>query len=298
MSKKLILFIPVLALGFFLTLAVLVAGCSSRPESDTSQRDNPVKKELTKIFDSLDIEDEGSREELALRVDELSGQSQGEQKDSEEFHRIIDLIITLLTDKDLFKRAEAAKILGNLRNDVATMPLVVSLLHDPIFYVRECSAQALGMIGSERATVYLIKAISKDESRAVINHSINSLGFIRDSRALDTLIYILTGNEGEKSEGPYFPFKGEKINTLEDYDQVALSNVAIALGRIKDQEATPALLQALAHRSYGVRISAAQALSLIRDPDSLEPLQERLEVETSKTVKAAIKNAIYNIEAF
>jgi HEAT repeat protein len=296
MPKKLILFIPALSLGFFLSLAVLMAGCSSQPENDDFQMDNPMRDDLIEIFDSLNVEDKDSREGLAPKLDELSCKHQGDGEDNEELRSIIELIKTLLTDKSLFQRARAADILGNLHNDFAVRPLIVSLLHDPHFYVRESSAQALGKLRNERATRHLIKAICRDSSREVINHSVNSLGYIRDTRALDTLIYVLTGNKPVKGKNPFFPFKGKKCNTTEDFNLIALSNAAIALGRIKDPEATPALVQALNHRIYLIRISAAQALSLIRDPESLEPLQERLEVETSESVKASIKNAIYLIE--
>ncbi len=303
MLKKTILFLSVFTITFFLSTDSSFVGDSSFLFGQTIDKvsgpgDNSLKQGLKEVFDSLDIEDRGSRKDLALGLGRFSEQFHGNQKDHDEFHRIIELIITLLTDKDLFKRARAAKILGNLRNGIAVMPLVVSLRHDPHFYVRESSAQALGKIRSSKATLHLIKAICRDKTKEVLNHAINSLGSIRDSRALDTLIYILTGNEPGKDNHPFFPFKGNKCNTLEDFNLIVLSNAAIALGRIQDREATPALVQALNHKSYLIRISAAQALSLVRDPDSLGPLQERLEVETSKMVKSAIKNAIYQIEAF
>ncbi len=301
MSKKTILFLSVFTLIFFLNPDFsLVSRSFSLPEQALEKiggpDDNGLRERLTEIFDSLDIENERSRSGLADRLDQLYGQFLKDREDLEEFRRIIRLIITLLTDKDLFERAKAAAILGNLRSDFAVMPLIVSLLHDPHFYVRESSAQALGKLRNTKATQHLIKAICRDSSKEVINHSINSLGFIRDTRALDTLIYVLTGNEPVKSNYIFFPFKDKKCNTTEDFNLISLSNAAIALGRIKDQEATPALVQALNHRIYLIRLSAAQALSLIKDPDSLEPLQERLEVETSDSVKAAIENAIYQIE--
>ncbi|UCD83913.1 MAG: HEAT repeat domain-containing protein [Deltaproteobacteria bacterium] len=290
MLKKIVLFLSTFVLILFLgTDSSFIV---------TAQNNDSIEEQLDQILDSVDVEDENSLEKLVQDLEELSEQITGEGEEQDELRRIIGLIITLLTDPDLFKRAKVADILGNLRNDLATMPLVVSLRHDPHFYVRESSAQALGKVRSTKATLHLIKVICRDRSKEVINHSINSLGFIRDTRALDTLIYILTGNEPGKGKHPYFPFKGDKCNSFEDFNLIALSNAVLALGRIQDIEATPALVQSLNHKSYLIRISSAQALSLVRNTDSLGPLQERLEVETSVLVKSAIKNAIYNIEAY
>lgn len=306
MFKKIILFLLVFILTFFLSTNSSFIGSSSflfgkSPDktdkpSDSSkppEKDNDLNEMLEDMYDSLDVEGEGVLEDLANKLNQFSEQIPGDREDLEELRRIIWLKIILLTDKDLFQRARAATILGSFHNEIAVMALVISLRHDFHFYVRESSAKALGEIGSRKATLHIIKAICRDEAKEVINHAINSLGFIRDIRALDTLIYILTGNEPGKGKHPHFPFKGNKCNALDYYDLIALSNAAIALGRIQDKGATPALVQALNHKSYIIRLSAAQALSLIRDPDSLGPLEERLEVETNMMVKSAIENAIF-----
>jgi epoxyqueuosine reductase len=74
-----------------------------------------------------------------------------------------------------------------------------------------------------------------------------------------------------------------------------LRNVAVALGNLKSGEALPALTRALDDEEPLVRGHAAWALGRIGSPSALEPLQDRLQVESDTETRDEIAAAIANL---
>jgi hypothetical protein len=317
MSKKLILFTSVLALGVFFSLAIPVAGRFSRPEeglfseegdsfdfSDALPRDNPMRERLTEIFDSWDTEDERSREGFAERLNQFSGQFLRDREDFGELRRIIRLIVTLLTDRDPRSREEAAVILGNSNRRIVVGPLIAALLHDRSQPVRQKAATSLGNLGSLAAPAIpiLIHAVKKDEEQYVQRASVQALGLIETRHPkkwqIDFLIDVLDKYTGENHSYPkrWWSHRWPKRAKKKTYEVPVRSNAALSLGRLGATEAVPALLRALSDSDQMVQLASLYALALIRDPDSIEPLEEMLIEEEDPRARFALKWTIEEIK--
>lgn len=95
------------------------------------------------------------------------------------------------------------------------------------------------------------------------------LGERRDRRAVEPLISVI-----ERSK-----------------DLGVLEEATVALGKIGDPRALPALQNLLAHSYVSVRERAAWALGRIGHPDAIPALQQAL-TDTSQAVRSAVKSAL------
>jgi len=103
--------------------------------------------------------------------------------------QFVDIIITMLRDEDTEVRADAAFMLGKLRDKEAIKPLR-SLLFDKRSIVRAQAAAALCSIGGPEAIKQLINA-SKDAAISVRENAAFALGETGDSIAVQPLISLL-----------------------------------------------------------------------------------------------------------
>jgi len=148
-------------------------------------------------------------------------------------------------------REEAAKALGQIRDERVVEPLIEAL-KDEAKTVRNRAAQSLGRIGDGRAVEPLIEALN-DEEWMVKRDALWALGMIGDERAVEPL-----------------------INILQDKSVDGRSGAVGALGKIGDERAIEPLIEALQDTIIHVRQCAAQALGEFGDERAVEPLIEVL----------------------
>ncbi len=168
------------------------------------------------------------------------------------------LLTPLLDDKDEFVRQEVAYAVGRTGSRSGVGPLAERLLRDKKPGVRGAAAVALGQIGSEAAVPYLSMVLSpetplpmdvkmkgpkrKEENVFVLRAAARSLGQIASRDGLAALVAVL---------------RNEK--TADDIRREA----AIALGRIGDRSAVPALQGILTAQDPHLSQAAYDALRKI-----------------------------------
>lgn len=149
----------------------------------------------------------------------------------------------------------------------------VKALKDEDEDVREAAVKALGEIGSdaEEAVPALIEAVDDDY---LAWEAVNALGRIGGESALRALSEAL----------------------LSDEDMGVRMRAAMALRRIGDRDAVPALIKALADEDEYVRVSAAAALGEIGDQTASPALEVALG-DVSDIVRQAATRALKSINA-
>jgi len=165
----------------------------------------------------------------------------------------VDKYISDLQDQNRSIRDEAAKALGELKDDRAVEPLISVLTEDDDNDVRGSAAISLGMINDTRALEPLIEALQDQES-VVRSSAANGLGWLGDARAAEAL-----------------------IKALKDKSFEVRGLAAMSLGIIRDQQATEPLIEALQDARPEVRINAAVALGDIGDKRAIDPLVSALD---------------------
>src|SRR5690349_5486577 len=168
---------------------------------------------------------------------------------------ITHLIEDLQSD-DEFTRAQAAVALSML-GAPAVKPLVDQLSHADRD-VRMRTAWALGVIGQPALRPLLDLAEGDDITLRV--EAIRVLGVIGEGRALNQLFHGLT-----------------------DPDPRVAQRAATALGKIGDPRAFHPLLTALHHPAPDVRYAVCNALGHLHVADSIAPLDDLAQNDTSTT---------------
>lgn len=148
---------------------------------------------------------------------------------------------------DLPTQSSAARVLGQLGNNVAARPLL-KLIMAKDKWVRYAAIEALGKLKDKQVAVELTAALS-DEDTYVRMYAIRSLGQIGDLRTTPALIALLS-----------------------DKDPYRRRDTAGALGQIGDLRAVTGLLPLLKDPNEQVRYAAAEALGQIGDVRAVEPL--------------------------
>ncbi|MDI6718784.1 MAG: HEAT repeat domain-containing protein [Methanomicrobiales archaeon] len=237
------------------------------------------------------------------------------------------LIETLLYSEDMFARARAAEILGELQNGLAIEPLVEALA-DSHASVRENAAEALRKFG-DMAVDSLIDALG-DRSETKRSYAAGILGRIGSEKAVSALIAALQDENpdvrcyagGSLSQIP--AAVDSLIKALEGGNPDVQALAAAALGRMGDARAVEPLAGALAsgdervrNAAAGgllalgrdavtsiigllsdgnavVRFYAASLLGMLGDPRALGPLEER-RGDADADVREAVQRALERI---
>lgn len=184
--------------------------------------------------------------------------------------------IAALRDEDWAIRGEAAGLLGTFKDARAVVPLI-SLLRDQDRSVREAAIEALRVIGApavEAVGTCLTEAdLSVQESASAI------LATIADRRVLTPLLQALSSNDwivrmhAAKALGkvqsadavePLIPLLQDKVKAVREEAVTALAAIGDA--------AIPALLKALQHEDWLVRLHAVESLGKAKSKPAVEPL--------------------------
>lgn len=167
------------------------------------------------------------------------------------------LILKLRNDEDKHVRYEAARALGEIGQREAVDALILSLTRDNYTYVRSQAAEALARIGDGRAINPLLEMLD-DPDGSVVSSSAWALGDLGARDAVTALIKLLDVDYTNQRWG-------------EDLDATIRYSVAIALGKIGDERALPALMWTQQHdegiHGRGAKVAdyAALAVQKIRE---------------------------------
>lgn len=188
--------------------------------------------------------------------------------------------IAALKDEDWAIREEAATLLGGFKDPRAVCPLV-SILKDRDRSVREAAIGALTSIGEP--SIMPLGACLGDPELSVQEAASAILASIADGRVRDPLIRALQSHDwivrmhaakalGRIREPESVP---PLIPLLQDNVKAVREEVSGALASIGDA-AIPALLDALRHEEWLVRLHAVEALGKAKSRKAVEPLLSTL----------------------
>jgi len=182
--------------------------------------------------------------------------------------------------------ANAAEELAFIRNPNSVRLLTEALVGPPNFpnsprntaLVKFHSARALGLIGRSEAAKALILEYNKNQEKIQEYKSPNPRPFAHVSM-------------GNSIDSPYFFHENDYTIVL------ATGEMLRALGRLEyTPEAEATLKDALKHRNFYIRASAADGLRLLERPGNLGPLKEVAGGETDDYARASMLGAICSLE--
>jgi HEAT repeat protein len=195
-----------------------------------------------------------------------------------------------LNSKNLLERRQAAEELGRAHNAQAVMPLI-DALKDEDWGVRKAAAEALGRIRDPRALVPLSVTV-KDPDSSVAGAAVKALGEIGDPAALELLLKLFMDvpfpvlleirdtlgklDRNWKTSRPARAAIQTLVEELRDPEASVRLTAAEALSLVADARATEALIAALQDPDALVRPWAAAGLGKTRDRRALEPLAKAL----------------------
>jgi len=183
----------------------------------------------------------------------------GEIKD----HQAVPPLIGLLNNNDYNIRSLSCESLGKIE-DSTSFEKLSYCMQDSVEVVRKSAAVALGKMKDPHAIPYLILSLS-DPHYSVRMSSANSLVEIGEP-AVKPLLSLLNNST----------------------DQILHSAIE-SLGKLKDKQAVPSLIEKLKDEDWATRAFAVEALREINDPRGIEAVKELKKKETHPFVLSKIE---------
>jgi HEAT repeat protein len=209
---------------------------------------------------------------------------------------IVSEQIAALSDEDWAIREEAATMLGSFKDPRAVMPLTRALhdvdravreaaigalssiggpsvpalatcLADPALHVQEAASAILASIADARVFVPLVEALGSRDW-IVRMHAAKALGKIGDPEAVSALMPLLQ----------------DKVKAVREEVSGALASI----GGV----AVLALIQALQHDEWLVRLHAVEALGKLKCVDAVEPLLQALFNDRDSAIREDVVRAL------
>ena len=213
------------------------------------------------------------------------------------------LVQCMKEEKSPVVRATGALALGKFKDKTASEALKDSFKNDKDFDVKNVDALSLGILG-EDSIVNDLKIILNDNQSSKYGeitraYAALALGYINNKDTVNILKNVVSntaskeiscaallalGNSQDKS---LVTFIAGILNDTGRREEVR-AYAAIALGRIKDTSALPALKKAVQDQKGAVRASVAIALGLIKSPDSKDDLLALMKDKTANVRGYAI----------
>ncbi|ADZ08722.1 PBS lyase HEAT domain protein repeat-containing protein [Methanobacterium lacus] len=197
------------------------------------------------------------------------------------------LIETLLVDSDEEVRWKAAAALGRLKDDRGVDALITAL-NDVSWAVRRNATIALGDIGNEKGYEPLLNSLT-DSDWHVRKYAAIALGKIGDERAIKPLVNTLKDTDSDVRWKSVMalgkigkPAVGELLKSFDTDDWQLRSQIAVVLGKIKDERAVEPLIDSLYNSRYKnqnkyVRGRIIEALGNIGDERAVDALINALD---------------------
>lgn len=104
-----------------------------------------------------------------------------------------------VNDKDKFMRFNAAKALGDFKNDPKAVTLLLQMLNDPAREVRWHAAASLSKLKDPKSTPKLLKALEIEKDTSAKSIEIYALGQLKDPRAFSPLTQLLNSPDPDKN---------------------------------------------------------------------------------------------------
>jgi len=188
----------------------------------------------------------------------------------EPFRRRISRLIEALGDLNNLKRGEAASTLLMMEHDGVT-PALIEAIDSRNNRVQAAAIIILGMRHEDSAVPALCKALENNDFDLFKKDIAWALGEIRNTSAVPALVEAFTNVDPDVSEAAcdalvkmgreVVPLVAEQLKSRDWSVQVC---AAEALGRIGDESAVPALLEASNDKNEMVAVSALGAADEIR----------------------------------
>ena len=206
---------------------------------------------------------------------------------------VANSVIDNLGSRDPILQARSARMAGVFQMEEA-VPWIAPLLWSRESAVRAAAARSLGRIRGIRSANALLAAIQRLGPRPVLiialaraapDLYLESILSLRQPRAVQPAVAIAAGLRGRRTAvAPIIAQMGVGSARL----SAASSR---ALGWIRSTDGIPVLVEALEHRDWRVRMSAAKALGGI---DSFRPGSQLLAclVDRNASVRSAAQNAL------
>jgi len=204
--------------------------------------------------------------------------------------------IAALSDEDWGVREEAATMLGSFKDPRAIVPLTRAL-HDTDRAVREAAIGALSSIGEPSipalGTCLADPALHVQEAASAI------LASIADTRVFAPLVAALRSHDwivrmhaakalgriGDPQAVPaLMPLLQDKVKAVREEASSALAAIGSA--------AVSALLLALQHEEWLVRLHAVEALGKLKSPDAVDPLLRTLFNDRDSAIREDVVRAL------
>ena len=218
------------------------------------------------------------KEELNLRV--LATTALGLTRNA----AAVTPLMRLLTDSHPKVQANAARSLGAIGNERATMALA-TMLADPVTRapVRHAVAESLGRLGDPKAVAILLQATGETEPQ-IRKAAIVSLGQLKDPRAVRVLALLTRDAElrevAIRALGQIAHVDGLasllRIAKEPGADPITVKQAFWALGEIKSESTVAALKPYLAAKDTQMVKLACDALGRVRLPSATQALIDTL----------------------
>src|SRR5207247_1971665 len=201
-------------------------------------------------------------------------------------------LLVVLADENPRVRAEAALMLGRIKDRAAGVP-IVKLLTDPEPIVRTAAAEALEQLADPRSADAWIETMGDPDLRIIASRSLKHIGELRERiegilnglRDLEDTVALEEARVGVVMNLMALgrPAVSDLREALEDGHWMVREVAAQALGLIGDMRAVePLLRKAKADRDMGVRESCIKALGEFGDARAVEVLVEAVNVPTTR----------------
>jgi HEAT repeat protein len=197
-------------------------------------------------------------------------------------------------ESDACDPTSAVQLLAQIGDARAVPALAAELTRGRVR--RDLVVDALAKIGDPSALVPLLSLLDEPDA-ALRKKALAAVGPILDARAGDVLVKAL-GDKDQDIRVTAAGYLGElglkqAVPALlalvgDDTPQPVRFAAIRALGLIGDARATPRLVELVAKSDLDVRLEAADALSYLKDPSSIEPLLALVKDKTSPARRAAV----------
>ncbi|MBI4650112.1 HEAT repeat domain-containing protein, partial [Candidatus Desantisbacteria bacterium] len=244
------------------------------------------------IVDALcDINDKGSSpvliEILNDADDVLRVAASGALWKLEHNDKALNQLFSALKSKDENTKRVAAQTLAQLK-DNKFVPFLIDELNDKESSIKENAAWILGKIKDKRAVDPLIAALN-DKDTNVEMYAAEALGEIGDIKAIEPLHRVFRFSALSKIKDP------EALNILtailkdDLYGSNIRCEIADALGKAKEIQAIPALIETFKDKDADLRNYIVIALDEINDENTMDFFVNALRDEDRDVRKNAIK---------
>jgi HEAT repeat protein len=220
----------------------------------------------------------------------------------EQGDEIYALLVDKLDDPNLSVQHAAVVALGRHKRPEAIEELTKpKIFQSPAHQIRWAAVTAVGRLGDHRVVDLLLKAaedpewIVRTEAIAELMVKVREIIARRDVRLARLLIYMFSlendeivslAMDGFQEMGP--PSLEWLHEALRNPSPNIRSNAARTLGRMKFPGSTPYLLELLDDEESAVRASVSEALGLIGNRISIEPLVLRVQDNVEKVQEQAV----------